>query len=103
MELVGSSGPTSSLPLTQVRPLGVAVLKAKIPQRAMVDKILTPICETDFIGLSYEFRPVRGAHDALDAPAYGINRRNVSWIVDAHVRRYFDRTSRDWLVQFPEV
>ena len=72
-------------------------------QRAMVDNILTPIYETEFIGFSYGFRPGRGAHDALDALAYGIDRRKINWIVDADVRQYFDRISRDWLVQLLEV
>ena len=43
-----------------------------------------------------------GAHDALDALAYGIEKRKVSWIVDADVRAYFDTISRDWLVRFVE-
>ena len=86
-----------------VRPLGVAALEDKILQRAMVDDILTPIYETEFIGFSYGFRPGRGAHDALDALAYGIDRLKINWIVDADVRQYFDRISRDWLVQFLEV
>ena len=43
------------------RPLGVAALEDKILQRAMVDNILTPIYETEFIGFSYGFRPGRGA------------------------------------------
>ena len=71
------------------RALGVAALEDKILQRAMVDNILTPIYETEFIGFSYGFRPGRGAHDALDALAYGIMRRKINWIVDADIRQYF--------------
>ena len=46
--------------------------------------------------------PDVGAHDALDALAYGIERRGVRWIVDADIRSYFDRINRDWLVRFLE-
>ena len=84
------------------RPLGVAALEDKILQRAMVDTILTPIYESEFLGFSHGFRPGRGAHDALDTLAYGIMRRKTNWIVDADIRKYFDRIDRDWLLQFLE-
>ena len=72
------------------RPLGVAALEDKILQKAVVDILLTPIYEAEFIGFSYGFRPGRRAHDALDALAYGIDRRRVNWIVDADISRFFD-------------
>ena len=84
------------------RPLGVAAVEDKIVQKAVVDVVLTPIYEAEFLGFSYGFRPGRGAHDALDALAYGIEKRKVSWIVDADVRAYFDTISRDWLIRFVE-
>ena len=72
---------------------GVAALEDKIVQKAVVDVILTPIYEAEFLGFSYGFRPGRGAHDALDALAFGIERRKVSWIVDADLRTYLDPSS----------
>ena len=82
------------------RPLGIAALEDKVVQKAVVDVILTPIYEVVFLGFSYGFRPGRGAHDALDALAFGIERRKVSWIVDADLRAYFDTIPRDWLITF---
>ena len=41
------------------RPLGVAALEDKIVQKAVVDVILTPIYEEEFLGISYGFRPGR--------------------------------------------
>ena len=35
----------------------------------------------------------RGAHDALDALAYVIERRKVSWIVDCDIRKYLECAS----------
>lgn len=84
------------------RPLGVAALEDKIVQRAMMEVILTPIYEEEFEGFSYGFRPGRGAHDALDAVAYVINRRKVNWIVDADIRKFFDTLDREWLMRFLE-
>ena len=71
-------------------------------QKAVVDVILTPLYEPDFLGFSYGFRPGRGAHDALDALAFGIERRKVNWIIDADIRAFFDRLSRDHLLRFLE-
>ena len=84
------------------RPLGIAALEDKIVQKAVVDVILTPIYEVEFLGFSYGFRPGRGAHDALDALAFGIERRKVNWIVDADVQACFDTIPRDWLIKFLE-
>ena len=81
---------------------GVIALEDKVVQKAVVDVILTPIYEPEFLGFSYGFRPGRGAHDALDALAFGIERRKVNWIIDADIRAFFDRLSRDHLLRFLE-
>ena len=75
------------------RPLGITALEDKIVQKAVVDVILTPIYEPEFLGFSYGFRPGRGAHDALDALAFGIERRKVNWIIDADIRAFLDPSS----------
>ena len=75
------------------RPLGIAALEDKIVQKAVVDVILTPIYEVEFLGFSHGFRPGRGAHDALDALAFGIERRKVNWMVDADIRAYLEAAS----------
>ncbi len=49
-----------------------------------MDVILTPIYEVEFLGYGF------GPKGALDALAYGIERRKVNWIVDADIRAYFD-------------
>ena len=84
------------------RPLGIIALEDKVVQKAVVDVILTPIYEPEFLGFSYGFRLGRGAHDALDALAFGIERRKVNWIIDADIRAFFDRLSRDHLLRFLE-
>jgi RNA-directed DNA polymerase len=83
------------------RPLAVAALEDKIVQRATA-AVLNAIYEEDFLGFSYGFRPGRGAHDALDALAVGINSRKVNFILDADIRAFFDTVDHDWLIGFVE-
>jgi RNA-directed DNA polymerase len=85
----------------KLRPLGIAAIEDKIVQAAVV-MILTPVYEAEFLGLSYGFRPGRGQHDALDALTVGIKTRNINWVLDADIARFFDTISHDWLVRFIE-
>ena len=85
----------------RLRPLGVASLEDKILQRAVVE-VLNAIYEQDFVGFSYGFRPGRKPHDALDALAYGINRKRVNWVLDADFRDYFSSLDHRWLERFLE-
>ncbi len=88
-------------PVGRPRPLGIAALEDKVVQRAVVE-VLNAIYETDFLGFSYGFRPGRSQHDALDALAYGINLRQVNWVLDADIRSFFDRISHAWMMRFLE-
>src|SRR5436305_3335631 len=83
------------------RPLAVAALEDKIVQRA-VAALLNAIYEEDFLGLSYGFRPGRGAHDAMDALCVGIHSKKVSYILDADIRSFFDEINQQWLIRFLE-
>src|SRR6266404_2304966 len=83
------------------RPLAVAALEDKIVQRATA-AVLNAIYEEDFLGFWYGFRPGRGAHDALDALAVGINSRKVNFILDADIRAFFDTVDHNWLIRFVE-
>jgi len=85
----------------RLRPLGIAALEDKIVQRALVE-VLNAVYEQDFLGFSYGFRPGRNQHQALDALSVGITRTNVSWIVDADIKSFFDTVSHTWLIRFLE-
>ena len=75
-----------------------AALEDKIVQPA-VATVLNAIYEEDFIGISYGFRPGRGAHDALDALTAGIVWKKVNWILDADIRGFFDNLDHGHLQQ----
>lgn len=84
-----------------LRPLGIATLEDKILQRAVME-VLNAVYEADFLGFSYGFRPGRGPHRALDALAFGIQRKRVNWVLDADIRGYFDAIDHGWLTKFVE-
>src|SRR4051812_17654198 len=81
------------------RPIGIPALEDKIVQRAAV-AVLNAVCETDFLGFSYGFRPGRSAHMALDALTVGIETKKVNWLLDADIRGFFDTLSHEWLMKF---
>jgi RNA-directed DNA polymerase len=83
------------------RPLGIATMEDKIVQSAVVE-VLNAIYEADFLGFSYGFRPGRRQHDALDALAVGIWRKNVNWVLDADIRDFFTCLDHGWLMKFLE-
>ena len=83
------------------RPIGITALEDKIVQR-VTTQVLEPIYETDFVGFSYGFRPKRSALDALDALLVGLEKRKVSWVLDADIQRFFDTIDHEWLVKFVE-
>lgn len=83
------------------RPLSIQCLEDKIVQQA-VTYVLNAIYEADFMGFSYGFRPKRGQHDALDALQVALHRKNVNWVLDADIRKFFDSMDHDWTIRFLE-
>jgi group II intron reverse transcriptase/maturase len=83
------------------RLIGIPALEDKIVQRA-ASEVIGAVFEADFKGFSYGFRPGRHQHNALDALTVGIERKKVSWILDADIRGFFDTIDRGWLMKFVE-
>lgn len=81
------------------RALGIAALEDKIVQAALTE-VLNAIYESDFLGFSYGFRPGRSPHQALDALAVGLRRKEVRWVLDADIRGFFDSIDHGWLMKF---
>ena len=83
------------------RGLGIPALEDKIVE-SVTAQILSVIWEEEFLGFSYGFRPKRSPHNALDALTVGIERKRVSWVLDADIRAYFDTISHEWMEKFIE-
>src|SRR5262249_23784053 len=85
----------------RVRPLGIAAFVAHVVPNAGGSGV-NQICEVEFLGFSYGFRPRRGPHDALDALWVGLMGKKVNWVLDADIRGFFDAIDHGWLVKFLE-
>lgn len=82
-----------------LRPLSILCIEDKVVQQAIVE-VLQAIYESDFMGFSYGFRPGRGQHDALDALQVALYRKQVNWILDADIRKFFDSMDHEWTLRF---
>ncbi|WP_320196179.1 reverse transcriptase domain-containing protein [Agrobacterium rosae] len=81
------------------RPLGVPTLEDKIVQCAVAE-VLSAVYEADFCGFSYDFRPGRNSHMALDALHTATMSQRVNfWVLYANIRSFFDSVDHEWLLQ----
>jgi RNA-directed DNA polymerase len=73
----------------KVRKLGIPVIADRVVQAAL-KLVLEPIFEADFLPVSYGFRPMRRAHDAVaEIQRYGT--KGYRWVLDADIEACFDR------------
>ncbi|MEU0357092.1 group II intron reverse transcriptase/maturase [Streptomyces cyaneofuscatus] len=72
----------------KVRKLGIPTIADRVVQAAL-KLVLEPIFEADFKPVSYGFRPMRRAHDAIaEIHFYGTN--GYRWVLDADIEACFD-------------
>jgi len=76
----------------QRRPIGISALEDKIVQGAVRD-VLEAVYEQDFLDCSYGFRRGRSAHDAIRALNRVVYQGKVSWILEADIASFLDRSS----------
>jgi group II intron reverse transcriptase/maturase len=81
------------------RPLGISNLEDKIVEEA-VKRTLEPIYEAVFEDSSYGYRPERSQHQCLDALGRAIQQRKISHVVEADIKRFFDRLNHEWMIKF---
>lgn len=81
------------------RPIGKPTFEDKIVQRAVV-MLLEPIYEQEFYDYSHGFRKGHSAHQALHEMREACQRKNINWIIDADVSRFFDELRHDQLREF---
>jgi len=81
------------------RPLGISCFEDKIVELA-VKRVLEPIYEPVFEDSSYGYRPGRNPHTCLDALGRTIQQKRVSHVVEADIKRFFDRVMHGWMITF---
>ena len=78
------------------RPLGIPTMEDKVLQKAVL-MLLEPIYELEFYEFSYGFRKGKSQHQALDYLWQGIMGRNIQWIIDLDIRKFFDTVKHEIL------
>lgn len=73
----------------KVRSLGIPTVSDRVVQAAL-KLVLEPIFEADFVPVSYGFRPMRRAHDAI-AEIHQFGTHGYRWVLDADIEACFDR------------
>ena len=72
----------------KVRSLGIPTVADRVVQAAL-KLVLEPIFEADFMPVSYGFRPMRRAHDAI-AEIHMFGTKGYRWVLDADIEACFD-------------
>ncbi|MFE6904788.1 group II intron reverse transcriptase/maturase [Streptomyces sp. NPDC057717] len=72
----------------KVRKLGIPTVADRVVQAAL-KLVLEPIFEADFLSVSYGFRPLRRAHDAI-AEIHFYGTHGYRWVLDADIEACFD-------------
>ena len=80
----------------KTRPLGIPTLRDRVAMAA-ARIVLEPIFESDFLPVSFGFRPKRSAHMALEVIRVEAN-RGADWVLDADVSDCFGSLDRDALM-----
>jgi RNA-directed DNA polymerase len=82
----------------KTRPIGVSTVEDKVVQGALCE-VLGAVYEPIFKECSYGFRPGRSAHDAIRALNRAFYKGEVSWILEADIKSYFDSINRKMLME----
>ena len=79
------------------RPIGIPVLEEKLVQKACA-KILGAIYEQDFLSVSYGYRPMRGAKDAVLDLGFNLQYGRFGYVVEADIKGFFDHLNHKHLL-----
>jgi len=81
------------------RPLGISNLEDKIVEEA-TRRTLGPIYEAVFEDSSHAYRPERSQHTCLEALGRTIQQKKISYLVEADIKRFFDKVNHEWMIKF---
>ncbi len=81
------------------RPLAISSFEDKIVQHAL-NRVLEAIFEPTFRRESYGYRKGKSVVECVDDIGRCIQKRKINWILEADIRKFFDRMNHDWLLKF---
>ena len=82
-----------------VRKLGIPTVVDRMVQQAVV-QVLTPIFERIFSDNSFDFRPHRGAQDAIAKVVKLLYNHGYRRVVDLDLKAYFDNVNHDLMIKY---
>lgn len=78
------------------RLLGIPTVSDRIAQQ-VVKSYLEPRLEAAFVDNSYGYRPLKSAHQAVEAVRENV--RNYAWVVDMDIKSFFDEVDHELLLK----
>lgn len=84
------------------RPLGISAYEDKLVQYGL-KCVLDAVFEPRFLNNMYGFRTGRSCHDAIKSLGRIIEKGNISYILDADIKGFFNNIDHEWLIKFVKV
>lgn len=81
------------------RVLGIPTVSDRIAQQVIKD-YLEPRLEAQFQDQSYGYRPLKSAHQAVEAVRENV--RQYAWVIDMDIKSFFDEVDHDLLMKAVE-
>ena len=78
------------------RELGIPTVSDRIAQQ-VIKSYVEPRLEAVFSGNSYGYRPLKSAHQALEAVQDNV--RQYAWVVDMDIKNFFDEVNHELLMK----
>jgi group II intron reverse transcriptase/maturase len=89
---------TVTIPKTdgKQRVLGIPAVSDRIAQQVVKD-YLEPRMEAEFSNNSYGYRPLKSAHQAVEAVQKNV--RQYAWVIDMDIKSFFDEVNHELLLK----
>lgn len=85
-------------PNGKTRPLGIPCIWDRLIQQCIL-QVLEPICEAKFSDVSFGFRPLRSAENAVNEVYRYINRSHLYYMVEIDIKGFFDHVNHAKLMR----
>lgn len=81
------------------RPVAISCFEDKIVQKAL-GNVLAAVFEPALLESSYGYREGVSVHKCLDELGRCIQKKRVGYVIEADIRKFFDRMNHEWMVKF---